>query len=396
MLTFEEARARIVAQAKALGVEEIAVEDADGRVLAEDVVSRLSMPPFAASAMDGYAVRAGDFAPGTTRLPVSGEAAAGAAPAVLRPGSAMRIFTGGPLPAGADAVLIQESARREGDDLVTEHVPSPGDHVRRVGDDLEEGALVAARGTRVNPALLALLASSDHARVRVARRPRVAVLATGDELRDPGGGPRPGSIPESNAPAIAALARRLGAEVLRLPRAADDAAETEARVADALSRADVLLTVGGVSVGDHDVVRPALERAGVTIDFWKVAIKPGKPLCVGRRGEAWVLGLPGNPVSALVTMTLFGAPLLRALSGDVAAVPSFERARLAAPIRRKPGRTEFLRGMLARGLVTIHPKQSSAALVGLAAADVLAVLPPDAAELPAGAEVDVLRLVDAW
>ncbi|MCC6648283.1 MAG: molybdopterin molybdotransferase MoeA [Polyangiaceae bacterium] len=399
MLSFEEARARIAGCEAHPVAERVPLFSADGRVLAEDVHARAPVPPWDTSAMDGYAVRVAELTvDAPTRLPVRGESRTGAAPEPLAPGAAMRIFTGAVLPEGADAVVMQEDVAREADVAVFRARPAALANVRRRGEDLEEGALALAKGTRLGPAQVGLLASLDRGEVLVARRPEVVILATGDELRPPGSCPRPASIPESNGLALAAMVVRAGGRVRVCPAVGDDGAATARAVEDALRGADLLLTIGGVSVGDHDVVRPALVAAGVEIDFWKVAMKPGKPLAVGRRGATWVLGLPGNPVSALVTFALFGVPLLRTLSGDRAPVAPWLPARLARAVRRRPGRSEFLRATLDvkndQLIATPVAHQASGALVGLAAATALVALPAEAGDLEEGAAVSVVRLGD--
>jgi molybdopterin molybdotransferase len=395
MLDFELARHRILEQVKPLDGELVPVADADGRVLSEDVVSGVDLPPFDYSAMDGYAVRVADFTgPGPWQLRVSAEQRAGGGPQSLRAGSAARIFTGAPLLAGADSVIMQEDAERSGDDVTFRSAPGLGNHVRRRGEDLAQGAVALTRGTRLNPFRLGLVAAVDRAEVRVARRPRVALLCTGDELREPGSAARPGSIPDSNAPSLSALARRAGAEVRRLPRTSDDLAQTRAALRSALFDCDVLLTVGGVSVGDHDVVKTALEAEGVNIDFWKVKIKPGKPLAFGRKGNAFVLGLPGNPVSAQLTLCLFGLPLLRALQGDAAALPHVTEVRLATAITQKPGRLGFYRAKVIDGVAHVHQNQASGAPTSMAQADVLIMVPEDSSGVAAGAVARALRLDD--
>jgi molybdopterin molybdotransferase len=393
MLDFEVARARILQLVKPLASELVPVADADGRVLAEDLVSDVDLPPFDYSAMDGYAVRATDFeGAGPWRLPVTAEQRAGESGQRLRAESAARIFTGAPLLEDSDSVIMQEDAEREGDFVTFRSAPRPGNHVRRRGEDLAQGAVALSRGTRLNPFRVGLAAALDRAELPVFKRPRVLVLCTGDELRDAGSAPRPGSIPDSNGPSLAALARRTGANVSVLARTGDDLAATRAVLKSALSQCDVLLTVGGVSVGDHDVVKAALSEEGVNIDFWKVKIKPGKPLAFGQRDGTFVLGLPGNPVSAQLTLSLFGLPLLRTLQGDNRAVPEPLRVQLASALKQKPGRLGFYRARLVEGVAHVHDNQASGAPTSMAHADVLVMLPAESDGAPAGATLSALRL----
>jgi molybdopterin molybdotransferase len=393
MLSFDGARARILESVKPLASELIPTADADGRVLASDLVSDVDLPPFDYSAMDGYAVRSADFdGAGPWRFPVTLEQRAGESGQHLAPGDAARIFTGAPLLEGSDSVIMQEQAERDGQVVTFRAAPRAGSNVRRRGEDLSRGAVALSRGTRLNPFRLGLAAALDRAELEVFRRPRVLLLCTGDELRDAGSAPRPGSIPDSNGPSLAALARRAGADVRLLPRTGDDLDATREVLRGALDTCDVLLTVGGVSVGDHDVVKKALELEQVTIDFWKVNIKPGKPLAFGRRGDTLVLGLPGNPVSAQLTLGLFGLPLLRTLQGDTSALPKATRVELAAPLTQKPGRMGFYRARLIEGRALVSNNQASGAPTSMAHADVLVMLPEESSGAAAGAVVDALRL----
>lgn len=404
MLRFEEALARVLAlAAPALPTEEVSLEDADGRVLAEDVTAPFDLPSFDYSAMDGYAVRGGDVAgPLPARLPVRGESKTGALAPALEPGTAMRIFTGAALPAGADAVVMQENVTLEGDVAVLATAPRASQFVRRRGEDLATGAVALARGTRLRPAHLGLAAACDRARLSVTRRPVVAVIATGDELRAPGEQGSAATIPESNTWALRAMARRAGATARVMPYVPDDAAATREAFARALDEADVVVTIGGVSVGDHDLVKPALEAAGVTIDLWRVAIKPGKPLVVGRKPgppggrDTLVLGLPGNPASAMVTFAVFGVPLLRALQGDPRPFPPFLRARMTLPLPHAPGRLELARAAITQreGGLSVTPlrNQASGAPTSMAQADALVFIPSDHGDVAEGEEVDVLLL----
>ena len=399
MLSFEEARARLIARARVLGTERVAVAACVGRVLAEPVLAPSDLPPFSYSAMDGYALRAeGLDRSRPLTLPVEGESRTGRRPAPLTPGAAARIFTGAEIPAGADAVVAQENVDARLGSITIEAPPRSGQHVRRAGEDIARGAVALRRGKRLGPADLALLSSLDLTEVAVARQPRVTVLATGDELRAAGSAPEPGKIPDSLSLPLAALASAAGARARTAPFVGDEPAATREAIARALDGTDLLVTIGGVSVGDHDLVRPALEASGVTLDFWKVAIKPGKPLALGVHAPsgALVLALPGNPVSAIVTFTLFGVPLLRALQGDEHPLPPSLTLPLASSYKKKAGRLEFVRSKLEDGprgpVVRPLENQASGALTSLAWSDALALIPADAELVEAGTNVEVLSL----
>jgi molybdopterin molybdotransferase len=355
--------------------------------------------------MDGYAVAAEALAgDGPFVLRVHGESRTGRPSAPLAPGTACRISTGAEIPAGATAVLPREDVALDGEEPAASirftHRPRSGQHVRRASEDLDAGALAVEAGTRLGAAHLGLLASLDVTEVVVARRPRVTILCTGDELRPAGTAHVPGKIAESNSLPLKALATLAGARARVAPYVADEREPTARAVAAALEDTDLLLTVGGVSVGDHDWVRPALEAAGVAVDFWKVAIKPGKPLVFGRHrdGARAVLGLPGNPASALVTFMCFGMPFLRAMQGDRAAVAATAHLPLAAPFRHKTGRLELVRARIEHegGPARVLPltNQASGAHTSLAWADALAFVPGDVESLEAGELVGVLRLSD--
>ncbi len=393
MLDFESARSTVLQRARTLGTESVPLRVALGRVLARDVCAPRPMPDTDVSAMDGYALCAADLPPqGPWTLPVVGESRAGQPLPTLQAGSACRIFTGAVLPEGADAVLIQEDARVEAGQLSFDEQLTIGAHVRRRGSDVEPGEQVLATGQRLTPFALGLLASVDCAQPWVFVRPRVSILCTGDELRDVGAPHKLGSIAESNSVALAAMATEIGATVTVLPRVEDDIETTSATLERALSESDLVVTVGGASVGDHDVVQRALTRAGAEIEFWKVRIKPGKPVMFAARGECLVLGLPGNPVSAQVTFGLFGLPLLRAMQGVVDPLPRVHRGVLASPVRQRTGRLNFHRATLADGLLTPCSNQSSGATASLASADALVMVDTDCTGHPAGAEVPYLRL----
>lgn len=399
MLTYEEALTRVLHDCPRTGEERVAYADSVGRVLADDVRARAPQPAFDYSAMDGYAVRASDLAGDERALEVRGESrTGGAAPSPLAEKAACRIFTGAMIPEGADAVVMQEEVTRDGDRARFARAPRLGDHIRRRGEDVSEGAAVLTRGTRVTPFSIALMASVEALRVTVAQRPVVSIVSTGDELRDAGSPDRLGSVVDANGPGLAALVAMCGGVPRVLPFARDDLAGTEAALRSALASSDLVITVGGVSVGDHDVVREAMERAGASLDFWKVAIKPGKPLCLGRAGRVRVLGLPGNPSSAMLTFVLFGAPLVRAMQGDAHPVAARVEAALDGEIRHPAGRAAFVRvtldergaGVVARPL----PNQSSGAVTSFAWADALLVLPLEGGTFSPGSAVRCVRLRD--
>jgi molybdopterin molybdotransferase len=400
MLSFEEAKKLVLSDVPAVGTERVNLRDAARRVLARRVVARAPFPPFDASAMDGYAVAFSDFAgDGPWSLDVTTESRVGRLPPPLAQKTACRIFTGAPVPSGADSVVMQEDVVRDGDRATFRAAPLFGSHIRRTGEDLAAGGVALEPGTRLGAFQLALAASLDHPELVVAERPRVTILCTGDELRAPGEPPRPGSIAESNAIGLRLLAEQAGAAVSIAPLVGDDLDATHAAIERGLASSDLLVTVGGVSVGDHDVVRPALERAGVTLGFWKVAIKPGKPLALGSLGKARVLSLPGNPASSMVTFALFGMPLLRSMQGDKNPLPGLLLARLGSRIARKPGRLEFLRSALTvkDGALTVLPfsNQASGAVTTMAWSDALAIVPAEATSLAEGEMLEVLRVSDA-
>jgi molybdopterin molybdotransferase len=388
MLSIDEARAAVLAEVRPLPSEEVAIGDALGRVLAEDIAAAADVPGFANSAMDGFAVRSG---PAGRRLQIVGESRAGAPATMgLEEGEAIRISTGAMLPDGADAVLQIELVSEDADSVVLEDDVEPGRNVRHPGEDLRAGTRVLDTGTLMGPAELGIAVNAGRAAVRVARRPRVAILATGDELVEPGTPLGPGQIHDSNATTLSALVTRSGGEAnaLRVP---DERAATERAIAEALDSADVVLLSGGVSVGPHDHVKPALQANHVDEVFWRVALRPGRPTWFGvRRSDVTlVLGLPGNPVSAYVTFTLFARPALAALQGADPA-PHLRRARLAVAVERHPDRDECIRVRIDQdGGATPTGPQASHILSSLLGADGLAVIPRGEGALAAGAEVDV-------
>ena len=392
LLSVDAALAQLLAGTSPLSPETVALVAARGRVLAADVAARLTQPPFDASAMDGYAIRWADL-PGPWRL--VGEAAAGRGwPGEVGAGEAVRIFTGAPLPAGADTVVVQEEvAAADGvAGLTGEGPPRLGAHVRRAGHDFTAGALVGRAGEGLTPARIGLLAAAGHGAVSVVRRPRVALLSTGDELAPPGTLPGPGQIVSSNGVMLAALLAAAGAEVTDLGIVPDRADALAAALAAARADvADVIVTVGGASVGDHDLVVPVLRSLGARIDFWKVAMKPGKPMVAGWLGDSRVIGLPGNPVSAYVCALLFAVPVLRRLGGRGDGAP-IRRLPLAGALPANGARRDHLRGCVRNGAVTVTARQDSAMLASLAAADVLVVRHPHAAAATSGEIVDCIPL----
>jgi molybdopterin molybdotransferase len=383
----------VLANVALLGSERVSLRAAMGRVLAENLIAKTPLPRFDYSAMDGYAVMSANFlTPRPWLLPVRGESRAGATPPSLHSGSACRIFTGAALPLGADAVIAQEDTRPEGDCIALDEAPTVHQHVRRRGEDLEAGQIALGAGTRLNAHQLGLAAALDGVDILVARRPRVTIVCSGDELRAAGQAGSATSVPESNGLCVALEAERVGAYAELAPFAADDAEATREGLARILGSTDLLITIGGVSVGDHDVVRPALTAAGATLDFWKVQIKPGKPLVFGHAGKTLILGLPGNPVSAQLTFALFGLPLLRAMQGEREPSPRFHSARLVTELRQRPGRMGFYRARHTPEGVVPLDNQASGNVVSLARADALITVPADSSGYDAGATVEILKL----
>src|SRR3954468_3542679 len=386
LLTIDEARALVLANVAALDGEERPVAAALGRLLAEDVAAAHDVPSFANSAMDGFAVRSG---PAGRELRIVGESRAGTpADLPVRDGEAVRISTGAAVPDGADAILPAEDADGRGEMVVPRIGLPAGHHVREPGEDLRAGAVVLRAGTPLGPAELGLAVEAGRATLRVARAPRVAVLATGDELVAPGEPPRHGQLHNSNAVTLAALARDAGAELASTGEVRDGAEATRAAIERALDGADVLLLTGGVSVGPHDHVKPALGALDVEEVFWRVALRPGKPLWFGRRGPQLVFGLPGNPVSAMVCFLLFARPALLALQG-APAPPARRRAVLGAPVARQRAREEAVRVRVDNGRVLPTGPQGSHQLHSMLGAEALAIVPRGEGEMPAGAEVEI-------
>ena len=393
LLSIDEALARVLARARPLAAESVPVAAAAGRVLAEDVTARVDLPPFASSAMDGFAVRAADL-PGS--LPVVFRIAAGLpADRPLAPGEAMEISTGGAVPDGADAVVPIEHVVITDNSVEIADQVRPGAHVRPAGGDVHAGDALLEAGTVLGAAQVGALAAAGVAEVLCARRPNVVVLSTGTELRTPGDGLGPGQIYESNGPMLAAAFEVAGAIVEQIGPIADD----EESHRDALERglaADVLVSSGGVSVGPHDLVRRILAELGVEEDFWGVAVRPGKPLAFGSRGATLVFGLPGNPVSSLVAVELFVRPALLALQGAARPGPRYESARLAAALSRNAARDELVRARTRDDAdeTVLEPLsgQESHMIARAAAADALVLVPSGEGELSAGERVRYLRL----
>jgi len=379
-----------------LPAERVPLREALGRALAEDLVAPRSLPPFENSQMDGYALRAADAPRAGARLRVSLEVFAGAAPgAELAPGTCARIFTGAPLPAGTDSVEMQEQVSRRGSVAVFRRRAEPGRFVRPAGADVREGAVALPRGSLVDPGAIGLAAGLGRSELPVHRRPRVALLTTGTELVPLDRPPGPGEIVDSNSHTLAAAALETGAVPQILPLASDDRASLRAALA-AGRGADVLVSTGGVSVGEKDLVRAALQAAGARLDFWQVAIRPGKPVAFGRWGRMPVFGLPGNPTSAWVTFELFVRPALRALAGLPGSGRLVLPARLARAQEKPRQLTLYLRTRARRSAGEIWldplPTQQSGHLTSAVAVDALAVLPAGAARLARGARVQAIML----
>ncbi len=398
MRSIAEALAAMMPAFAPLGDEEVHLTEASGRYLSRDVIARHDSPPFDNSAMDGFAVYAADVADATegapVRLRVQGESRAGGPlPRALAPGTACRIFTGAPMPPGADAVVIQEDTTREGDAVSIREASAPRKHVRARGSDVESGTRLLQAGDRIWPGEIGLLASQNVERVRVYRRPEVALLSTGDELRALGETVEPGAIVNSNVYVLSDMLRALGAIPVVLPPAPDSLASIEAALRQALA-SDVVITTGGVSVGEYDFVHKAFENVGIKPAFWKVRIKPGKPLAFALHGEKPVIGVPGNPISAMVTFEVLVAPCLRQMLGDPAPHPQPVLVRLREPYRRRPGRVEVARGVATREgddiVVSLHTLQGSGSLPSFVGVNALVLLPADKAELAAGERVEAL------
>ena len=392
LLPVEDAQARLLALRSPLSPEKVAFSESLGRYLPEDVVALRDQPAAPLSAMDGYAIRSADL-PGPWT--VTGEVAAGAVPErPVGPGEAMRIFTGAMLPDGADTVILQEdAAAADGQLTLTGDNPGPhGAHIRDRASDFATGDILVPVGTRLNAGAIAAAIMGGAAQLTVGTRPRVAILTTGDELVQPGRALAPGQIPDSNGTMLAAMLAPEPA-VVSIPLHIRDDREILAKVLKDLARRhDVIVTVGGASVGDHDHVRGALDDAGGTLDFWKIAMRPGKPLIAGKIGDALLLGLPGNPSSAFVTATLFLLPLVRHLAGARDPLPQVHRAPLAAPLGPGGKRRDYLRARLDGGTLAPFDGQDSGRASPLAAANALVLREIGAPERAAGDIADYIDI----
>ncbi len=395
-ISVEEALGRIEGHIEPVaGTERVPVRGALNRVLARPVASPFDVPGYANSAMDGYAVRAADL-PGAdaVNLRVMGTAWAGAPFAGhLAPGQCVRIMTGAKLPEGSDTVVMQEHVERTGERVRVGPGHRPGQNVRHPGEDIGAGTAVLDAGCRLTPSELGLIASLGIAEVTVKRRVRVAFFSTGDELRSIGEPLGEGELYDSNRYTLHGMLARLGVEVLDMGVVRDRREDVEAAFGAAADAADAIITSGGVSVGEADYVTETLQRLG-EVNFWKIAMKPGRPLAFGRVAEAWFFGLPGNPVSVMVTFYQFVQPALRRLAGETPVAPKRFRVPAATPLRKRPGRVEFQRGVLVRdedGRLTVHSTglQGSHVLSGMSRANCFIVLPLETGDLEAGAEVEV-------
>jgi molybdopterin molybdotransferase len=398
LLSVADAFERVLAGVTPLPAEEVPLARADGLVLAYDLRARRTQPPADVSAMDGYAVRGADVASAPVRLKVIGEVAAGRPfAASLGPGEAARIFTGGVLPQAADTVVIQEVTERHGDFVEVQKPSAKGRNVRPQGLDFRAGDKLLAKGHRLTARDLQLVAGMNHPLVPVHRRPKIAMFATGDELVAPGVEPGPGQIVYSNGFALAALAREEGAEVVDLGVVGDKLPETIAAVRKAREfGVDILVTTGGASVGEYDLVQKAFAAEGMALSFWKVAMRPGRPLMHGRLGDMAVLGLPGNPVSSYVCAFLFVVPLIRRLCGRTDLVAPTESALLGCDLAANDERADYLRAKLSNGtdgiVATPFSTQDSSMMAPLAQADCLLLRDPNAPAAKTGEPCSIIKL----
>lgn len=397
MISVEEARARILSAFTPLPSVLASLETALGRVLAEDVIARVTQPPVSVSAMDGYAVRAADAAQVPVVLRQIGAAPAGGSFAgTVGPGECVRIFTGGPLPAGADAIVIQEDTKSDGAAITINERPTPGRHIRVAGLDFKKGEVGIEAGRVLTTRDIGFAAAMNHPWLKVRRKPRVAIIATGDEVVLPGDPLGPNQIVSSNGPALAAFVTAAGGEPVSLGIAPDSAAALQ-RMADGARGADLLVTTGGASVGDHDLVRSALGAAGLVLDFWQIAMRPGKPLIFGKIGDTPMLGLPGNPVSSLVCALVFLRPALYRMLGLPESATGRRSVLLGCDLPQNDRREDYLRATLAtdsagRLVATPFPKQDSSMMSLLAKAACLVIRKPHAPPAKTGDTVEIVPL----
>jgi molybdopterin molybdotransferase len=398
LLPVAEALARVLSDAQPLPVESVPLNEAHGRVLAQDLTAQRTQPPAAVSAMDGYAVRAADVAKAPVQLKLIGEVAAGHPySGDVKAGETARIFTGGVMPQGSDTVVIQELAARDGDTVTIQKPTAKGRNVRGQGIDFKQGETLLAKGRRLTDRDMMLAAAMNYPKLNVHRRPKIAVLGTGDELVAPGSTPKPGEIVYSNGFALLALARSEGAEVTDLGIARDKVEEIAAAVRRARDMgADVLLTSGGASVGEHDLVQRALKSEGLDLSFWRVALRPGRPMMHGKLGDMQVLGVPGNPVSSYVCAFLFLVPLIRRLSGQSNVEHKLESAHLGTDLPANDERADYLRATLSEGpdgtIAIPLPAQDSSLMAPLAKADCLLIRAPNAPAVSSGSRCVILKL----
>ena len=398
LMPVAEALRQVLSGTKPLGTETVALDDGLGRVLAHDLAARRTQPPSDVSAMDGYAVRAEDTASEPATLKIIGEVAAGHPfEGKVGPGEAARIFTGGVLPDGADCVIIQEVTERVENRVVIKRSGIKGKNIRRQGVDFSQGQTLLEAGRRLDDRDLMLAASMNYPRVEAYRRPKVALVGTGDELVMPGTEPKPGEIVYSNGFALTALARTEGAEARDFGIARDSLDAIRAHIGRARDwGADILVTTGGASVGEHDLVQKALKAEGLDLSFWRVALRPGRPMMHGRLGDLQVLGVPGNPVSSYVCSVLFLVPLIRRLSGRSDIERPRETARLGRDLPENDEREDYLRATLSFGpdgpIATPVSSQDSSLMAHLSRADCLVIRPPFAPAAPAGSPCVILKL----
>ena len=397
LLSVAEALARVTRGIVPLEAEQVALDQATRRVLAEDLAATLTQPPFDASAMDGYAVRAADVATLPARLKLIGASIAGAGfRARIGQGEAVRIFTGAPVPEGADTIVIQEEAEEDSGTVTVKGAGGPGQHIRPRGQDFMQGEILLTAGTRLGPREMTLAAAMNRAELPVRRKPKVAILATGDEVVPPGSELGPDQIVSSVPCGLAALIDRIGGEATNLGIAKDDA-ESIVTLAQSGSAADILVTIGGASVGERDLVASALKSQGLEVDFWKIAMRPGRPMLFGRLGQQRVLGVPGNPVSALICAQVFLKPMLEKMLGLRAEERPQAHAVLGEALEANREREHYMRAISewredGTRVVRALPSQDSSLVAALAKADCLIVRPPNAPALGQGARVSILPL----